>query len=82
MPSPSEKNKKQANAYLKYSGIAFQMGIVIGLFAYAGNWGDEYWGFETPWLTILGSLLGVGLSLYILIRAVMLDAQENKDSDT
>lgn len=81
MPSPLEKNKKQANAYLKYSGIAFQMGIVIGLFAYAGNWADGYWQFQTPWLTILGSLFGVGLSLYILIRGVMQDAKPKKNSE-
>lgn len=82
MQSPSEKNRKQANAYLKYSGLAFQMGMVIGLFAYAGNWGDEYLGFKTPWLSILGSLLGVGLSLYLLIREVMQDSKSKEDSDS
>ncbi|MGB0861504.1 MAG: AtpZ/AtpI family protein [Saprospiraceae bacterium] len=78
MQEPSqqpEKNKsserKPANDYLKYSGMAFQMGAVIAVFTYLGQWLDGKYATETPYWTVGFALLGVFLALYFLIKDVM-----------
>ncbi len=69
---PLKKYKKQANGYLKYSGMATQMGLIIALFAFVGFKLDAY--FDTKVLFVLvGSLSGVGLSLYLFIKQVYND---------
>ena len=79
MQEPSqqlEKNKssvpkRQANDYLKYSGMAFQMGAIIALFSYLGQWMDGKYNTETPYWTVGFALLGVFIALYFLIKDVM-----------
>ncbi|MBL4676625.1 MAG: AtpZ/AtpI family protein, partial [Mucilaginibacter sp.] len=58
------------NAYAKYTGLAFQMIVVIGLFTFAGYKIDESAGHETKWVTAVLALVGVFASLYIVIRSV------------
>ncbi len=67
--SDSEKGKLQS--YLKYSGLAFQMLIVLGLAAYGGMRLDAYMGNKNPWFTILFMVLGVVGSIYKIIVSVM-----------
>ncbi len=67
--SDSEKGKLQS--YLKYSGLAFQMLIVLGLAAYGGMRLDAYVGNKNPWFTILFMVLGVVGSIYKIIVSVM-----------
>jgi len=47
------------------------MGIKMGLVIAIGVWGgiklDELFGFATPWLTILLSMVGVGAAIYVVI---------------
>lgn len=64
-----EQNK--LNAYAKYSGLAIQMGAIIGVSVFLGQYLDGVLAFETPWLTIVLSLLGVFVSLYIVIKEVI-----------
>ena len=79
MQEPSqqpEKNKssvpkKKANAYMKYSGMAFQMGAIIIAFTYLGQWLDGKYAMETPYWTVGFSLLGVFIALYYLIKDVI-----------
>lgn len=65
----SEKGKLQS--YLKYSGLAFQMLIVLGLAAYGGLKLDAYVNNTNPWFTIVFMLLGVIGSIYKVIISVM-----------
>ena len=56
------------NVYLKYSTMAFQMGTVIGLFAFGGYELDKHFNTNHPYYTIALSLTGVGISLFSVIR--------------
>lgn len=67
--SDSEKGKLQS--YMKYSGLAFQMLIVLGLAAYGGMRLDAYVGNKNPWFTILFMVLGVVGSIYKIIVSVI-----------
>ncbi len=67
--SDAEKGKLQA--YLKYSGLGFQMLLVLGLAAYGGIKLDAYVGNKNPWFTIGFMLLGVIGSIYKIIVSVM-----------
>jgi len=67
--SDSEKGKLQS--YMKYSGLAFQMLVVLGLAAYGGMWLDAYVGNKNPWFTILFMVLGVVGSIYKIIVSVI-----------
>jgi len=49
--------KKKVNAYLKYTGIAFQLAAIILLGIFGGQKLDELCGFEVPIITILLLLL-------------------------
>nr|WP_271711467.1 AtpZ/AtpI family protein [Marinigracilibium pacificum] len=68
-----EKKKPQQpdNSYLKYSQLALQMVVIIGLLTAAGHWADKKFGFDTPWLTLTGAMLGtvgVLIQLYNQIK--------------
>ena len=66
-----DDRKRQANQALKYSGIAFQMAITIGLFVYGGIRLDEYLENDTKVWTLVGSLLGTVLAVVNVIRQVL-----------
>ena len=51
-----------------FSGIAIQMGVTIGLGAFAGVKLDEKYPNKYSAYTIIFSLLGVFISLYALIK--------------
>ena len=61
---------KEMNSYAKFSGVAFQMIAVIGLFAFAGYKIDESMAHQVKWVTAVLSLIGVFIALYIVIRSV------------
>ena len=56
------------NNYLKYSSMAVQMGVIIGLFAYAGYRLDGHYKPKAPYFTMFLSLTGVGIALFTAIR--------------
>ena len=64
------KEGKAISAYAKYTGMAFQMIAIIGIFAYAGYKIDEATHHDTKWVTAALSLAGVFISLFIVIRSV------------
>lgn len=66
----SPKNKRRVNPYMRYTGMAIQMGATIGLGAWAGSELDKSQQMEKPIWTIVFSLLGVAISLYLVIRSV------------
>jgi len=59
---------KKYNSILTYSSLAFQMIGVLLLCTWLGQKGDDYFEFKTPWLTIVGILLGLFGIMYKLIR--------------
>jgi F0F1-type ATP synthase assembly protein I len=61
---------KPVNDYVKYTGIAFQMIVIIGVLSFAGYEIDKRAAHTTPWVTAVLSLSGVFISLYLVIRSV------------
>ncbi len=84
MYTPSNKEKKEGrtkmNAYVRFSGLAFQMGGII----LAGVWGgmklDEHFQYDQPWFTIGLSLLAVFGALYQVIKQVISIGKEDEDA--
>lgn len=66
----SNKEGKAISAYAKYTGMAFQMIAIIGIFAFAGYKIDEAAHHDTQWVTAVMSLAGVFISLFLVIRSV------------
>jgi len=58
------------NNLAKFTGIAFQMVAIIGVFAYAGYKIDQYAGHQTKWVTAVLSLAGVFIAMYTVIRSL------------
>jgi F0F1-type ATP synthase assembly protein I len=73
-PLENEKksdNKNKLNAYVKYSGIAFQMMLIILLSLFGGIKLDEIAGIEFPIFTLTLTILGFTLALYYMIKAFL-----------
>jgi F0F1-type ATP synthase assembly protein I len=59
--------KKQPNAYLKYSNMAFQMVIPIILGVWAGKTLDEKYQTKNIWTVVL-ALIGVFMGMYLALK--------------
>jgi predicted negative regulator of RcsB-dependent stress response len=71
MKEENEQDKqKVVNSYLKYSGLFFQMLIVIGLFAFAGYKLDQYTQNKQSLYTAGLSLVGVVLAIFQVLRGL------------
>jgi F0F1-type ATP synthase assembly protein I len=69
---PDKKNRSsQYNAYAKYSGLAIQMGLTIGVFSWLGVYLDDQYQMRKPIFTIVLSLFGIFLSLYVVLKGVI-----------
>lgn len=75
MLNPDDKNR--VNTYLKFSALAFQMGVLITLAALGGKWLDEKQGNEKPIWTLVFILIAIFASLYQIIRAVIKMGKDN-----
>lgn len=58
----------RARNYMKYSGMAFQMGGIILFGVWVGKKLDERFSTSTPWFTVGMALLSVFASLYIVLK--------------
>jgi ATP synthase protein I len=58
------------NKVLLYSNLAIQMGIIIGIGTYFGNYLDESFQNQTPWWTLILSLTSVFLAFYQIITTL------------
>ncbi len=61
---------KTVNNYIKYSGLAFQMFSIIGVFTFVGYKIDESWASKTPIITGILSLLGVIIAIYTVLKGI------------
>ncbi|WP_066756367.1 AtpZ/AtpI family protein [Crocinitomix algicola] len=66
------------NNYVKFSAVGIQMAVVIIAGAFGGNALDEKYQTEKPVWTIVFSLLGVAIGLYLVIKEVI---NLNKDDE-
>ncbi|WP_297508316.1 AtpZ/AtpI family protein [Flavobacterium sp.] len=65
-PSP----KKQPNRWLALINMPIQMGAIIFIFSFFGQWLDEKYGVSQHWYTKGFTLLGVFVAMYTIIRQV------------
>ncbi len=66
----NKEEKKVVSSYVKYTGVAFQMLATIGVFAFIGYKIDEHYKVENFLFTALLGIVGVGLSLYQVVRSL------------
>lgn len=71
MQASQQPNKGGSNSILRYTSMATQMAITIFLGVWGGMQMDKYLQLETPIMTLVLSLLGVVLAVYIVIRDVL-----------
>ena len=60
--------KKQPKNWLVFSGLAFQIGIVMYLMVFLGGWIQEKWEINYNWPTLVTSSIGLILVLLVLIK--------------
>ncbi|WP_242120142.1 AtpZ/AtpI family protein [Aestuariivivens sediminicola] len=74
MPSNKDNKdldpKKQLKNVAQLSGIAIQMGVTIYLFVLLGKWLDATYNNGQKLYIIIMTLLGVGISLYVVLKQV------------
>ena len=77
MSEPTNKKKDSPiHQYAVYTNLAFEMGAVIALGVFGGVKLDKLLN-TSPLLTIICSLAGIALSLYLIIRS-SLKGQKSK----
>ena len=64
----TNRQNSSLNYYAKYSGLAFQMGIIIAVAVWGGIKLDELAEINKPIFTIILSLLGVFMAIYIAVK--------------
>lgn len=67
-PKENKRNESGLNTFVRYSGMGFQMIVIILLFYWAGSKLDERAGNEKPAYTAILTLLGVFAGLYIVLK--------------
>jgi F0F1-type ATP synthase assembly protein I len=61
-------DQKQPNPFIKFSNLAIQMGLIIGLGAWGGHKLDQHYKTSKPVWTIVLSLLGIAAGLYVVLK--------------
>lgn len=64
----SNKDKNGVKRWAILSGIGIQMGLIIYLFVKAGIWLDLNYSPEGKMYTIIFTLLGVAISLFLVLK--------------
>ena len=66
-----KSKQKPVKSFLKYSTLAFQMGVIIFLGCWSGMWLDERYPNNHQMYMIICSLLGVGIALYTSLKGLI-----------
>src|SRR5262245_36907810 len=70
-PKPPEKGAaERSNGWAQWTGAGFEFGGAVLLFFLLGSWLDATWGTQ-PWMRVAGSLVGVVVGTYLLIRPAL-----------
>ncbi len=63
--------QKQPNQLIKYSNLSIQMAVIIGVSVWGGDKLDLYYKNQTPVFTIVLSLLGIAVAMYVVLRGLI-----------
>ncbi|MNU86935.1 putative F0F1-ATPase subunit [compost metagenome] len=74
-----EKPKKQIKNYVRFSGAALQMGAIITGAALLGVWLDGKYNPGGSMYTLICTLTGVVIAMYLIIREVINMSKEKED---
>lgn len=66
-----EKPKQSVNTWIRFSAIGMQMGAIIAGGAWLGNYLDARNANQTPIWTLVCTLTGVAIGLYLVIKEVI-----------
>jgi ATP synthase protein I len=77
--SKKQLPRKQPNTFLRFSNLTIQMGVIIGLSTWGGMKLDEHFKTKDPYFTIALSLLGIGAALYVVLKDVMKNSNDEQD---
>lgn len=75
------KKKPQVDQYLKYSGMAFQLAIVLGAGTWAGMRIDRYFQTERPYFTALLALVSLFAGLYLSLKDLIFGKKPKGGND-
>ncbi len=79
MPVPvPQKKSSPIHQYAVYSNLAIEMGVIIALGVFGGVKLDKLLNVS-PLCTILGSLAGIALALYLIIRSSLKSSKKSKN---
>jgi F0F1-type ATP synthase assembly protein I len=70
--------KKRLSKFARFSGLALQMGLIIGVFTWLGTYLDSRFSLSVPYWTIGLSLFGVVSALYLVIKEVINLSKEDE----
>jgi F0F1-type ATP synthase assembly protein I len=77
----SKKKEPKKSDSLRYSSLGFQMAITIGLGAWAGTYLDRRFQTDKPYYTISIILVAIFISMYQIIRDVIIMSKEEEEKD-
>ncbi len=72
-------DRRSYSRYAKFSALGIQMGVIIGGFAWLGNYLDKRQDNVTAWWTLGLTLFGVGSALYLMIKEVIKMGKEEDE---
>ncbi len=64
----NQKPKRSLNKYVRFTGIAFQLGATIYLAAYVGKWLDAKFLMEKKIFTLVLILIGLIASIWSIVK--------------
>ena len=81
--NPSNKPKKFLDNYVHYSGIGFQMLIIILIGVFGGIKLDQWLNLRFPVFTVILSLLSVAFAIYYAVKDLLKNnnSQREKKSE-
>ncbi len=71
-----KKKKPKLNKFIRFTSIAFQMGVTIYLASLLGEWLDKKFENENGLYLQICTLVGVFIAMYAVIREVLKMSKE------
>ncbi|MEN9699853.1 MAG: putative F0F1-ATPase subunit Ca2+/Mg2+ transporter [Bacteroidota bacterium] len=65
------KSTAPKSAFYRLTTAGFQLAAIIGLFTFFGTKLDAHYQLKKPIWTVVLSLIGVGIGLYVVIKEVL-----------
>ena len=62
---------KRIPNFMKYSGMAFQMGVIIWIGTFLGQKADAHFQTERPYLAAVGAFLGLFVAFYLTFKDLL-----------